>query len=190
MVHTILKKLAGFKRDTNGIVLILVALLIVPFIVLLGMAVDVGQLLVVKKRLTSAVDAAVLDLAKYPTLTNTTAENNRVTAFVNANFPSRSGITFSQPTVTRTNNNLTVDVTVSATISTSFARVIGVDTLSTTIHSQALAAQNYLEVVLVLDNTGSMKNTAGGTVSRFKRFKQLQPTWQYPLWKQSPDPIM
>ncbi len=165
MFHTILKKSAGFKEDTNGIVLILVAFLLVPFIILLAMATDVGQLLVVKKRLISAVDAAALDLAKHPNLTDATAQNDLVTAFVNANFASQSGITFSKPTVTRTvnNNNKFVDVSVSATINTSFARVIGVKTLSTTIHSQALAAENYLEVVLVLDTTGSMKDTYGST---------------------------
>ena len=163
MFHIILKRLNAFKSDKNGIVLILAAFLMLPFVILLGMAVDVGQLLVVKNRLISAVDAAALYLAKNPTLTDATAETNLVNAFVNADFPSQSGITFSQPTVTRTNNNMTVDVDVTATIGTSFAQAIGVDKLSTQVHSQAMAAQNHLEVVLVLDNTGSMSSMYGST---------------------------
>ncbi len=163
MFHIILRKFADFKSDRSGVVLILVAFLIVPFLILLGMAVDVGRLLVVKNRLITAVDAATLDLAKNPTLTDATGETNLVNAFVNADFPLQSGMTFSQPIVTRSANNMTVDVTVAATIKTYFAQVIGVDTLTTTIHSQATAAQNYLEVVLVLDNTGSMAQTASST---------------------------
>ena len=163
MVHIILRKVADFKSDTNGIVLILVAFLIVPFLILLGMAVDVGRLLVVENRLFSAVDAAALDLARNPSLTNATAETNLVNAFVSAVVPSQNGATLSQPTIVRSNNNMTVDVTVAATINTSFAQVIGVNTLTTTVHSQAMAAQNYLEVALVLDNTGSMSSTYGST---------------------------
>ena len=163
MFHIILRKFGDFKSDTSGIVLVLVALLIVPFMILLGMAVDVGRLLVVKNRLISAVDAAALGLAKNPSLTDATAETNLVNGFVNADFPLQSGITFSQPTIVRSNNNMNVDVTVAATIGTSFAQVLGVETLTTTVHSQAVVAQNYLEVVLVLDNTGSMKDTYGST---------------------------
>ncbi len=163
MFHIILRKFGAFKSDTSGIVLVLVAFLIVPFMILLGMAVDVGRLLVVKNRLISAVDAAAIDLAKNPSLTNATGETNLVNAFVNADFPSRSGITFSQPTIVRSNNNMNVDVTVAATINTAFAQVVGVDTLTTTVHSQAVVAQNHIEVVLVLDNTGSMNSMYGST---------------------------
>ncbi len=163
MFHIIFRKFGDFKSDTNGIVLILTALMIVPFIILLGMAVDMGRLLVVKNRLISAVDAAALDLAKNSSLTNATAETNLVNAFVNATFPMQNGVTFAQPIITRTNNNMTVDVTVAATINTSFAQVLGVETLTTTIHSQAVAAQNHLEVALVLDNTGSMSSMYGST---------------------------
>ena len=54
MFHIILRKLAHFRRDVHGIVLVLTALLILPFIILLGVAVDVGNLLVVKNQLGAA----------------------------------------------------------------------------------------------------------------------------------------
>ena len=162
MFHIILRKLALFRQDAHGIVLILTALLIVPFIVLLGVAVDVGHLLVVKNQLIAAIDAAALSAAKNPTLTDAQAQA-QVQAFINANFSSQNHITVSNLIISRTNSNAQVDVTASATVNTYFAEAIGYNTLSTTIHSQALAAQNHLEVVLVLDNTGSMSNTYGST---------------------------
>ena len=162
MVHTIWKKLNGFRQDAHGIVLILTALLILPFIILLGVAVDVGHLLVVKNQLIAAIDAAALSAAKNPTLTDAQAQA-QVQAFINANFSSQNQISVSNLTISRVNNNAQVDVTATATVNTYFVEVIGYNTLSTTIHSQALAAQNYLEVVLVLDNTGSMGDTYGSS---------------------------
>ena len=162
MVHTIWKKLTGFRRDAHGIVLILTALLILPFIILLGVAVDVGHLLVVKNQLAAAIDAAALSAAKSPSLTDAQAQA-QVQAFINANFSSQNQISVSNLTINRANNNTQVDVTATATVNTYFVEVIGYNTLSTTIHSQALAAQNHLEVVLVLDNTGSMSRTYGSS---------------------------
>ena len=162
MFHTLRKQLASFRRDAHGIVLILTALLILPFVVLLGVAVDIGHLLVVKNQLAAAVDAATLSAAKNPTLTTPQAQA-LVQAFVNANFPSQNNITVSVLPIQRANNNMQVDVTATATVNTYFAGVIGYNTLSTTIHSQALGAQNHLEVVLVLDNTGSMSSMYGTT---------------------------
>ena len=162
MVHTIWKKLAGFRQDAHGIVLILTALLILPFIILLGVAVDVGHLFVVKNQLAAAIDAAALSAAKSPSLTDAQAQA-QVQAFINANFSSQNQISVSNLTINRANNNTRVDVTATATVNTYFVEVIGYNTLSTTIHSQALAAQNHLEVVLVLDNTGSMSRTYGSS---------------------------
>jgi Flp pilus assembly protein TadG len=162
MFDTLWERLTSFRRDAHGVVLILTALLILPFIVLLGVAVDVGHLLVVKNQLIAAVDAAALSAAKNPTLTDAQAQA-QVQAFINANFSSQNQISVSNLTINRTNNNMQVDVTATATVNTYFAEVIGYDTLSTTIHSQALGTQNHLEVVLVLDNTGSMSSMYGAT---------------------------
>jgi Flp pilus assembly protein TadG len=45
MFDTLWEQLASFRREAHGVVLILTALLILPFIVLLGVAVDVGHIL-------------------------------------------------------------------------------------------------------------------------------------------------
>ena len=162
MFHIIMRKLALFRRDVHGIVLVLTALLILPFIVLLGVAVDVGNLLVVKNQLSAALDAAALSAAKNPSLTDVQAQA-LVQAFLNANFSSQNQITVSNLTINRSNNNAQVAVAATATVNTYFAEVLGYDTLSTTVSSQAAGSQKQLEVVLVLDNTGSMSNMYGST---------------------------
>ena len=102
-------------------------------------------------------------MAKNPSLYTDKAKTQaQVQAFIDANFTSQNKISVSNLTTNWPDKN-TVDVTATATIDTYFAVVIGYNTLSTTIHAQALAAQNYLEVVLVLDNTGSMTQKASAT---------------------------
>ena len=121
------------------------------------------------------LDAAALSAAKNPNLTDAQALA-QVQAFINANFSSQNQITVSNLTINRTNNNAQVDVTASATVNTYFAEVIGYNTLSTTVSSEALAAQNHLEVVLVLDNTGSMSSMYGSTTG-IQGLKTRRPRW-------------
>ena len=97
MMHMILKRMLRVERDEKGVVLILTALLLVPFIVLLGVATDVGRLLVVKNQLATVVDAAAIALAKNPSLTDQTTEQNLVNAFENADFSSQTDASSRRP---------------------------------------------------------------------------------------------
>ncbi len=163
MFRGILAKLSAFKADAKGIVLYLVAMLLVPFVILIGVAVDVGQLLVIKDQLASAIDAATLDIGANPSWTQAQAQT-QAQAFVNANFSTQNAsVTLSNLTVTQNNSATppTVTVTATATMNTAFLQIAGYSTLSTTASSTVTIAQNYLEVVLVLDNTGSMSTVYG-----------------------------
>jgi Flp pilus assembly protein TadG len=133
----------------------------VPFVALIGVAVDVGQLLIVKNQLASAIDAAALDIGANPGLTQAQAQA-QAQAYINANFSTQypsATISVSPPVMTST----TVGITATATINTFFIRILGsgYNTLSTAVSTQVALAQNYLEVVLVLDNTGSMASMYG-----------------------------
>ena len=163
------EKLSAFNADEKGVVLLLVALLLVPFIVLLGVAADARQLMIVKNQLQSAIDAAALDIGTNPSLTSAQAQT-QAQNYVNANFSTQySSATLSSLAVTQSQSQAsgncpanTVCITATATINTTFLQVINYTTLSTTVSSQVTIAQNHLEVVLVLDNTGSMLQTYGG----------------------------
>jgi len=135
----------------------------VPFVLLLGVAVDVGQLLIVKNQLQSAIDAAALDIGANPSWTQAQAQT-QAQNYVNANFSTQySSATLTSLSVTENNTASPpiVSITATATINTVFLPIVGTSTLSTTVSTQVTIAQNYLEVVLVLDNTGSMADMYG-----------------------------
>ncbi len=150
----------AFRKDERGVVLILVALLLLPLLTLMAIAIDLSQFLVMKQQLAAAADAAALDVAQSPTLSDADA-STEAQAFIAANYPALSAIgTLQSVTVTRAMN--TVTVTAAASMTTSFLQIAGYPTLGVTVSSQASMQQNSLEVVLVLDNTGSMSSMYGG----------------------------
>lgn len=163
MRQRIYRKLSMFCPYEQGIVLYLVALLMVPFILLLGVAVDLGQILVIKNQLQSAIDAAALEIAANPTWPQAQAQS-QAQNYVNANFStqySSATLTSLQVTINDAASPPTVNITASASVSTYLLPVAGYNKLSTKVSTQATIAQNYMEVVLVLDNTGSMNQVYG-----------------------------
>ncbi len=168
MFRSVKARLSAFRADTRGVVLYLVALLMVPFVVLLGVAIDFGQLLLAKNQLASAIDAAALDIGTNPGLTQAQAEAH-AQAFVNANFSTQyPSATLPAPTVVlQSKGNKpcpqapAVSVTAKLTMKTAFLQVIGYNTLSAKVETCVTSAANKLEVVLVLDNTTSMDLTYG-----------------------------
>ncbi len=190
MFRGIRARISAFRSDTRGVVLYLVALLMVPFLVLVGVAVDVGQLLFVKTQLAGAIDSAALDISATPGLTQDQA-NARAQAFVSASLSSGSAFAVPLPTGSGSctppssppscsANTVcispvalpppagsapanTVCINASASVNTAFVRILGsqYNTLSATVSTQVTAAPKYLEVVLVLDNTGSMGSMYG-----------------------------
>ena len=156
-------RLFASRAGTRGVVLYLVALLMVPFVAMIGVAVDFGQLLLVKNQLAAAIDAAALDIGATPGLTQAQAQA-QAQAYVNANFTTQYPLAtaaVSPPALTAT----TISLSATATVQTVFLKILGsgYNTLSASVSTQVTLAQNYLEVVLVLDNTSSMSQMYGST---------------------------
>ncbi len=161
MFRSIAKKAPGFCGDEHSVIAVLFAILILPLLTVMAIAVDLGEFLVMKQQLQSAVDAAALDIGQQPTLSDAAA-SSQVQAFIAANYPNLSAIaTLQTPSVSRTST--LVAVTANATMNTNFLQVIGMPTLGVTVSSQVAVNQNKIEVVLVLDNTGSMNQYYGGS---------------------------
>jgi Flp pilus assembly protein TadG len=162
MLGRIAQKASNFRRDDRGVVLVLFAVLLMPFLILMAIAIDLSQFLVMKQQLTVAVDAAVLNLGKQPDLSDDDAKA-QTEAFIAANYPAIGsiGAVISIDPPVRTKE--TVVVTAKASMNTSFLKIAGYDTLTVTVNSTAAIKENKIEVVLVLDNTGSMADAAGGS---------------------------
>ncbi len=161
MFRSIVKTASGFSKDEHSVIAVLFAILILPLLSVMAIAVDYGEYLVLKQQLQNAVDAAALDIGQQPSLSDAAAKS-QVQAFIAANYPNLSVIaTLQTPVVARTATSVTVTAT--ASMKTNFLQVIGYSTLGVTVSSQVAVNQNKLEVVLVLDNTGSMNQYYGGS---------------------------
>lgn len=157
MIDRCLRRLCAFRRDENGIVLILFTLMFVPILLIVAVAIDYSQVLVIKRQLTGAVDAAALTVAQMPELDDTEARS-KAESFIRAHYPDAAIGALKSFAVVRGNG--AVDVTATAEMPTSFLKVAGQETLEVTVNSRAMMLQSKLEVVMVLDNTGSMDSGA------------------------------
>ena len=159
MFDKLILRLRAFSGDRRGVALLLFVILMVPMMLLIGVGIDYGHVLSARVRLQAALDAASLYIASNPTMTAAQAQAY-ANAYVSANLLAQSDATLSSPvTVTIANN--TVTVTATASVNTTFLQFSGYKTLSAARGSVATIAQNYLEVALVLDNTGSMNQMYG-----------------------------
>ena len=146
--------LAGrFKRDERGAVLLLATVFMLTLLSVVAVAVDFGQAMVLKQKLHNAADAAALAVGSRLDLTETEA-NALAGNFIKANYPDLSLGTLTQFTVTSTAEGY--NVRVAASLPTTFLRVLGTESLQIAVTSEVTRDLRKLEVVLALDNTGSM----------------------------------
>lgn len=145
-------------RDERGAVLPMFTLAMLSMLLVTAVAIDFGSALVVKQKLISAADAAALAVGSEPQLTNAEA-SAKAEAFIRAHYPDTD---FGDLTGFTVNTDAKqVDVSVTARIPTTFLQVANINTIDVTVHSQALRQQRDVEVVMVLDNTGSMADCSG-----------------------------
>ncbi len=154
-------QLCRFTAETAGATAIVFALSIPMFIGAAGVAVDLAQAYNVKTRLANAVDKAAL--AAGSTTGDADDIEEQVMNFLEANYPEGAlGNTFNVEVIL---GDGTVTVKASARVKTSFMSIMGkeyVDVNQTTTVKRELGG---VEVVLVLDVTGSM---AGNNITALK----------------------
>jgi Flp pilus assembly protein TadG len=143
-----------FAREERGVVLILFILVFIPLLMIVAVAMDFSQTLVVKRALTSAVDSAALSLAVLPATQSQSDLNDKAEAYIKAHYPENAIGTLTRFTAAR--NGDMVNVSATAEIPTAFLGITGKDRWTITVNSGVFRKQNKLEVVMVLDNSGSM----------------------------------
>jgi hypothetical protein len=144
----------------RGQVAIIFAFAVTMLFVAVGMGLDLWQAYAVKARLQSGVDAAALALAS----TDRTSYSNpqdpflvaRVEGYVAANYPAGALGTPGTPVLSYGATNDIIIVTDTASVPTTFMRVIGVDTLSIGATGQAKAAWSNIDFYLMVDTSPSM----------------------------------
>ena len=138
-----------FRDGQRAQVLPIMALLLVAFIGMLGLAIDVGRLFVAKTEFSRAVDAAVL--AGIVEMPDVDAAEAKATAYLAENLP---GATASFPP---TAEDFQIRITGTRTVNMLFMSVFGFGNVDI----QATATAGFgvpIDIVIVLDDTGTMKS--------------------------------
>jgi Flp pilus assembly protein TadG len=146
--------LSTFRSDRRGNLSVAFTMALVPMAAASGVAIDYSRISASRAALQAALDAGVL--AASTENNGRTAEQLRATVdqYLVAN---KRGDTYRNLSYTVTaNDDWTVAATANACIDLTFSGVVGNSSQCFSVHSEAKRGKNHLEVVLVLDNTGSM----------------------------------
>ncbi len=150
------RRLRSFAKDERGNVIILFGFFIVVLAMLGGAAVDYSQAIAVRTRLAAALDAAALAVGAAELSDPKKAQEYAQSVF-DANFPSEElGVA---GTLSLNLGEETVGLSANATVDTALLGVIGKNTITVGSETEVTRSNDNIEVVLVLDNTGSMRGS-------------------------------
>jgi Flp pilus assembly protein TadG len=139
---------------------------VIPLFAAIGLAIDAGRGYMLRSKLSYAIDAAGLAGGR---AFDTDLREDDIMMFFEANFPTGymgSELKSGDPRITFDDTNNTITIEASATLPTHFMRVAGVDEITISARTVIQRELQGLELVLVMDNTGSMRS--GGKIDTMK----------------------
>lgn len=143
-----------FLRSRRGAVAPFVAVAIIPLVGALGLATDTARGYIVRAKLGEALDAAALAGGRNIFSSNRDADINM---YFDANFPEgwmRANI--DGPFIDVNTDKTVLTLTATATIPTTFMRVLGFNTMTIAAASEVTRQVDMLDLVLSIDMSGSM----------------------------------
>ncbi len=155
--------LRSFTLNARGNVAILFGLALIPILIGVGLAVDYGRALVVRERMADGIDAAGLAIGSWAGLTQDQLKA-KAQQFFDANYPPSKLGTVGKVNVQFSGDNIIIGV--NGTVPTTFMRLVNVDSLDVGATATIAKKERNIEVVLVLDTTGSM--ASGGKLTSLK----------------------
>jgi Flp pilus assembly protein TadG len=146
-----------FRENEGGNFATMFALALVPIFGMVGAAIDYAHVSEVRAKLADVLDAGVLAVGADPNLTQEqayTIVNDWLAAHLGAEYTGY----WKLDSVTLGEDG-TVVAMASGAVDTSVAKILGVTEMPIAVTSEAIRSLGKVEVVLALDNTGSMKGT-------------------------------
>ncbi len=145
-----------FIGNTRGASAVIIAFLAIPIFGFIGLSVDMGRAYVLKSKLSTALDSAGLAAGR-----NIFAPDAEIFAdaqkYFDANFPpGYMGATVSSLTINWDTDRENISLSVNADMDTTFMNVLGQPELTVGANTLINRQNRGLELVMVLDNTGSM----------------------------------
>jgi hypothetical protein len=146
----------AIRNDQKGAVAILFAIMLIIIIGFAALAIDVGAWFVARAELSKSIDAAALAGAK--NISNPYVDPLLLAEEVaRENFPAGSVWTVGAPTFNVSREDFRIRVDGSAISDSYLARVLGINEVVA--RNRAVAKKNAVEIMLVLDRSGSMAGT-------------------------------
>lgn len=161
--------------DRSGAVFPMAAIAMVVLAAMIGGGIDVSRAYVVQNRLQSACDAGVLAGRRAVGSSGfTTSARSRAETFFNNNFSAADegvgSVTF---TPTSDDDGNTIDGTASTTVDTVVMRLFGFETMPISVTCTASMSVGNSDVMMVLDTTGSMDWTIGGSITNNDSLRRI-----------------
>ncbi len=178
LIRDIWRGVRKLMRDQRGNAMMLTAAAIVPVIGIVGSGIDIGRGYMAELRLQQACDAGVLADRRYMGVSSygeqAEAEANKMFAF---NFP--EGFYGSEDIEFSSEPQGTSDVvgTASARLPTSIMYIFGFDNFDLSVNCAAKLEISNLDIMLVLDVTGSMQDPGTGDQPRIDELKEASMTF-------------
>jgi Flp pilus assembly protein TadG len=147
--------------EQRGAVAAIMGLAIIPLFAVVGLAIDTGRGYMLKSKLSYAIDAAGLAGGR---AFDTDHRREDIMMFFEANFPTHymsSELLPDNPVINFDDAQNTITIEASATIPTYFMRVVGVREVTVSARTVIQRELRGMELVLVMDNTGSMRGNGG-----------------------------
>jgi len=154
----IYSKARHFFRSTGGNVATIFAIALMPISVMGGGAIDFAQAMNARGRLAEALDAAALAVGSQPNLSRQDAEQMAMD-YIEANYPAREIGSVHSVSINIDNESGTVRISGESRVDTTLLGIMGMNYITVDWTSEVRRAQQNLELVMVLDNTGSMRGT-------------------------------
>lgn len=147
---------SAFAANARGNVAMMFGLSIIPLLAATGAAVDYTRASTVQQKLGLALDSAALAVGS--SLETDTQELEAIARkYFEANYPELATEVGGSLSVIITQSTITISAT--ANVPTSIVRVVGIDTVPVHATTEVTKETKGTEVVLVLDNTGSMNSS-------------------------------
>jgi len=154
--------LARFLRNQKGGVAPILALGIIPMMGMVGAAVDYSRASSARAALQAAVDATALMLSRDAQTLSAAQLDSKAAAYFGALFhrPEATNVQIQQQFGSPQQGSFSIKLTGSATVNTTFSRMIGRDQVNISASGEIVWGIKKLNLALALDNTGSMASNS------------------------------
>jgi Flp pilus assembly protein TadG len=154
-------RIRKFLSNERGNALPIMAAAIFPIIASIGAGVDIARAHMTKSKLQEAVDSAALAGRRAMSGDNIETAKPDANAYLGFNFPTHYNGTGTVTTTITKPSTGTVRVAARTTMPSTFMKLFGYDDFDISVVSEATQNFENVDIILVLDTTGSMAQAAG-----------------------------